>query len=158
MRRAPRELPLARLEVGAQLAAQEQQRGHQPKEDRRYYNDCEPESQSADVHGGLIETRDIERRQALNDRQGHDRGDDPDDSSDDRQHQAFGQKLRDELPRRRAHRDANRHFFLARQRPRQQEGSHVQTADHKEESDRAEEHHQCRAVVTKLLVEQRHQS
>ena len=131
MRRAPRELPpLARLEVGAQLAAQEQQRGHQPKEDRRYDNDCEPESQSADVHGGLIETRDIERRQAFDDRQGHHRGDDPDDSSRTTDSTRLSARScvtsclgAAPIAMRTAH-------FFARQRPRQQEGSHVQTADH----------------------------
>ena len=71
------------------------------------------------------------------------------------QHQAFGEELRDQLTRRRAHRQTHRDFALARQRAGQQQRRDVETADQQHETDRADEHQQRRAVVAKLLVEQR---
>ena len=81
----------------------------------------------------------------------------PTDGAGEREHEALGHQLRDQLPRRRTEGDADGDLFFARQRARQQQRGDVQHADDEQQRDRAEQHHQRRPVVAELFVEQRHQ-
>jgi hypothetical protein len=76
----------------------------------------------------------------------------------DCQHESFGKKLHDQLPRRRAHCEAHRDFALTRERTGQKERCHVERANEHDEADGADQDQQRRLVVAQLLIEQRDQS
>ena len=61
-------------------------------------------------------------------------GRDPERRAGDGQHEALGQQLRDQLPRRRAKRDAHRDLTLAGQRTRQEQRRDVEAADQQQQS------------------------
>ena len=131
-----------------QLDAGALQRRHEAEANRGEQGDGEREEPDAKVRRGRqglgqgVGGQDREQQVAEPDRQQH-----PDQRAGGGEHEAFGQRLPDQAPSRRAQREPHGHLLLARRGPGQQQVGHVRAGDEQHEPDHRHQHHQRRREV-----------
>ena len=131
------------------------QRGRPAKQQRRDADESHREHHHAEIDGEHGPSRELVRQQRQQQHQHPPSGDDAQKPSAGGEHDVLDQQLPHQPEPARAEREADSHFALTRQRPREHDCRHVRARDRQQHRDRAADRRHGGAIVGARNLAQR---